>query len=85
MKTFNKSYLPETVEYNGERYYRNATISGVMNSTGTPISIIKESVKQTKRKMVLVLVLSNSLKGKDDLHGNPYQPTKWIFTTQSNV
>lgn len=81
MKTYNKSYLPETVIYKGVVYERNNSISAAMSANNTPISTIRKTLKAEGRKMVLVNVLQRSLRGKTDLHGNPYQPTKWIFTT----
>lgn len=84
MKTFNKSYLPETVIYNGVVYERNASITSAMSANNTPISTIRKTLKEEGRKMVLVNVLQRSLRGKTDLHGKPYQPTKWIFTTTLN-
>ncbi|MEO7048971.1 MAG: hypothetical protein ABI091_26950 [Ferruginibacter sp.] len=83
MKTFKKSFLPDSITYNGEIYHCNGAISGAMSANNTKPSIIYKSLKWQNRKCVLVLVLSNNLKGKEDLHGKPYQPTKWIFTTNT--
>ena len=38
------------------------------------------TLRKEGRKAVLVNVMSKNLRGKTDLHGKPYQPTKWIFT-----
>lgn len=39
--------------------------------------------KETKKRFRIISVLSGRLKGKTDLHGNPYKPSKWIFTNLS--
>ena len=81
MKTFNKTYLPEVIEYAGATYKVNGAISGAMKENNTSLSTIAITLKKEGRKAVLVRVLSKSLRGKTDLHGKPYQPTKWIYTT----
>lgn len=80
MKTFKKTYLVESINYNGEVYTKNTVISSSMNASRTRPEKIIEALKTTGKKGVLVEVLSNSLKGKTDLHNKPYQPTKWIYT-----
>lgn len=39
--------------------------------------------KEVKAKYRTVKVLGLNLRGKTDLHGQPYKPTKWIFTSLS--
>ena len=80
MKTFKRTYIPESIKYNGETYTMNATISGAMSANNTRPVTVLEALKSTGKKGVLVEVLSLSLKGKTDLHGQEYKPTKWIFT-----
>ena len=80
MKTYSKKYLPESVTYKGETYKMNALISGAMNINNTSVNTIAATLKKEGRKAILITVLSNNLKGKTDLHGNPYKPTKFIFT-----
>ena len=80
MKTFKKAYLPKSIKYSGEIYTMNATISWAMSESGTRPEKVLEALKSTGKKGVLVLVLSNNLKGRTDIHGHEYQPTKWIFT-----
>lgn len=81
MKTFNKSSLPDTIEYNGSIYKLNVSISSSMHLNDTPIATISATLKKEGKKAVLVICMSKNLKGKTDLHGKPYQPTKWIYTT----
>jgi len=81
MKQFTRTYLPEEIKYNGNTYKCNAAISGSMNANYTSPNAIALTLKKEGRKAVLVNVLSRNLKGKTDLHGRPYQPTKHIFTT----
>lgn len=84
MKTFNRTYLPDTINYNGQTYYRNVGMSGAMKADKTPLKTIAATLKQQGRKAVLVKVLSKNLKGKLDLHQKPYQPTEWLFTTNAD-
>lgn len=81
MKTFKKDHLPESITYNGKIFKYNAHVSGAMNANGTMPNSIERELKKQERSSVLVLVLSKNLKGRTDLHGNPYQPSKHIFTT----
>ena len=80
MKTFKKPSLPESISHNGSEFTLNTSISSAMHLNNTPISRIAQTLRSEGRKAVVVEVLSRSLKGKTDLHGNPYKPTKWIFT-----
>lgn len=80
MKTFNKTYLPDEVTYNGEKYALDVLTSSLMNVSNTNPKTIIERLKRQGKKGVLVQVLSNSLKGRTDLYGKPYKPTQWIFT-----
>lgn len=80
MKQYHKKYLPDNIVYKGDNYKKNVAISGAMNANNTPINRINYTLKQMGRKAILVNVLSSNLKGRTDLHGHPYQPTKWIFT-----
>lgn len=43
---------------------------------------LKMDLKALGYKLIRVEVLSRNLKGKTDLHGNPYKPTEWIFTAK---
>lgn len=81
MQIFNKYHLPETVIYKGETYYNNTDIKHAKELNKTSMQTILQTLKKEGRKMILVKVLSRNLRGKTDLHGKPYQPTEWIFTT----
>ena len=81
MKTFNKTDLPISINYNGKIYNRNSDISFTMNDNEPNINAINAQLKKEKRLGVMVCVLSKNLKGKPDIHGKPYKPTKWIFST----
>jgi hypothetical protein len=81
MKTFNKSYLPETVKYNGNTYTENTTITTAMNKSGTPAKQVLTALKSTGKKGILINVLNKRLKGVKDLHGNFYEPRPHIYTT----
>lgn len=82
MKQFNKNSLPESIDYNGITYKVNIAISSAMTLNNTPVRTIASTLKAEGRKAILVNVTNKALRGKTDLHGNPYQPTKWIFTAQ---
>lgn len=80
MKTFSRTYLPETIKYNGIDYQPNGQLSATFGSIHFSLSKLLEALKKGGQKAVLVKVLSKNLKGKTDLYGKPYQPTLWIFT-----
>ena len=80
MKQYSRTHLPDFIEYNGETYKVNIEISGAMRDNNTSFNTIAATLRKEGRKAVLVNVMSKNLRGKTDLHGKPYQPTKWIFT-----
>lgn len=84
MKTYNKDHLPDYIDYKGERYMLNVEISGAMNANNTSVKTISNTLKKEKRRGVLVNCMDKRLKGKRDLHHKPYEPTKWIYTTNKN-
>lgn len=63
MKTFNRTYLPEQIKYNGKIY----------KVCGNP------TLTRPEKNFIKVLVLSRNLKGRTDLYGNLYKPTEWYF------
>lgn len=81
MKTYSKTYLPEFINYNGNRYERNSELSASFESVFYSLPKLLEALKRGGQKAVIVKVLSRNLKGKKDLHGKPYAPSLWIFTT----
>ena len=80
MKQYNRTYLPDEILYNGETYKVNPAISGAMHSNNTPLKTIDTTLRKEGKKAICVNVLSKNLRGRTDLHGKPYQPSKWIFT-----
>ena len=80
MKTYNKTFLPESINYLGIELKMNSLESSAMNANNTNPKTIVQTLKKENRKAVLVNVLSKNLKGKTDLYGKPYQPTKWIYS-----
>ena len=82
MKTFNKTYLVESIDYNGETYKVNARISGAMEANSTSPNFIQKQLNLQGVKSILVKVLSNNLKGRKDLWGNLYKPSVWIYTNK---
>ena len=82
MKKLNKTYLPYQLEYNGQKYERNYSVSAEMNIENKSAAMIEREAKLMTgaKNIVLVSVLSKNLKDKTDLHGKEYQPTRWIFT-----
>lgn len=74
MKKFNRTFLPEFINYNGKTYLRYLPLSATIEADGLlPIPHFS----------ILVLVLCRRLKGRTDLHGRTYKPTKWIFSSIS--
>lgn len=82
MKTFKRTSLPEEIKYNGETYRQNSTITGGMMASNTRPEKVIDALKSTGKKGILVEVLSSKLKGKTDLHGQPYRASKFIFTNE---
>lgn len=79
MKTYNKTFLPDVIEYKGENFKMLADISAKINQ-GANLETLVNCLKSQGKKSILVNVLSKNLKGKTDLHGQLYKPSKWIFT-----
>lgn len=80
MKTFKKTFAPDSINYNGDTYTINIEISASMNVSRTNPQKVIDALKTTGKKGVLVEVLSTRLKGVTDLHGNLYKPSKFIYT-----
>lgn len=78
MKTFNKTYLPEEIVYNGLTYKPNTAVSN-LTIQNIKLSDYVNVLKSNGYNLVLCNVLSKNLKGKIDLHNQPYKPTQWIF------
>ena len=82
MKIFKKTFVPDQISYNGEIYTVNIQISSGMQRSRTKPETVLKTLKTTGKKGILVEVLSKNLKGKKDIYGNFYAPTKWIFTNE---
>ena len=67
------TYLPEELVIDG------ITLRPVMPNTREERSRAWDRIQSSGLKYRTVKVLSRNLKGKTDLHGNPYQPTEWLF------
>lgn len=80
MKTFNKTHLPDEINYKGEIYTLNIELTTLYLKTKTPEEDMKEILKTQNKKAIQVLVLSKNLKGKTDFFRNPYKPFKYFFT-----
>lgn len=80
MKTFKRTSLPDAVIVNGTELTLNPAISVGMEINGTHPNKIAKELRKQGRKCALVLVLPRTLKGKSDLHGKQYEPTKHVFT-----
>ncbi len=80
MKTYKRTSLPDSVEVAGTELKVNIEVSHSMNQNGTHPNKIAKELRKQGRKCALVLVLSNNLKGRTDLHGKLYEPSRWVFT-----
>lgn len=74
MKTFNRTSIPERIEYNNKIYHLDIGLSNAY----------KDGKKPHSKNVVLVKVLSRKLKGVTDLHGTEYKPSEWIFACHLN-
>jgi hypothetical protein len=70
MKTFRKSYVPESIEHNGKKYVLDGDSSANI-SLGVQIRPRDNSIK--------VVVTNPRLRNKTDLHGNPYPSSTFYF------
>ena len=82
MKTFNRTYLPESIIYNGKVYIKDANLSGCFNSKELTLNKIITMIKISGKSGIIVNVLSRNLVGKTDLYGLDYLPTKWIYISE---
>lgn len=80
MKIYNKTSLPEKIDYNGKEYKCDMNLSADVTSIKSP-KLTELKIK--KVDFIVVTVLSARLRGKLDLWGQPYKPTTWVFTTNT--
>lgn len=80
MKSFKKYYLPDSIEYAGKTLTMNAEASAKIN-LGRSANLEANFQKEVNEKTVCIVeVMSKNLRGKNDLYGQPYKPTKFIFS-----
>lgn len=83
MKTFKKTHLPDTVNYDGSVLTFDAPNTGIAHfRKDYTVKSVCNTLKAKGKKVCVVSVLSDNLKNKTDLHGNKYQPLKYIFTDE---
>lgn len=81
MKTFKKSYLPDSIEYKGKELTLNVDATSKATINGRSKMCAANDLKDIQDKTVcLVEVTNRNLKGKTDLYGQPYKPTTFIFS-----
>lgn len=68
-----KSHLPQSVNHRGKTYVANMELSS-KRSMREPFTYPSD--------YIIVEVVNPRLKGKTDLHGNPYPHSKWIFVPE---
>ena len=78
MKQFNKTYLPEYIIYNRNKYTLEQSCA---NQNSAKYDLMDLNCKG--KKVIQVNVLSRNLKGKTDFFNQPYKPTIWLFTFQT--
>jgi len=78
MKTFKKTYLPDSIQYNGGEYKLEQGCANANSSKNDIMDLMCQN-----KSCIRVEVLSNKLKGKTDFFGQPYKPSIWIFTHQT--
>jgi len=66
MKTFKKSYVPDSIEYNGKTYKLDGEVCAALGHEPKPNS-------------VKLVVTNPRLRGKTDLHGKPYPSSTHYF------
>jgi len=76
MRTFKKTFLPDQIEVNGTTLKMYAAASALANMNARHRA---DELKAQGLTVCIVEVLSNSLKGKTDLHGKLYTPSIFIF------
>ena len=72
MKTYNKTHKPDSITHNGQVYKYDA------NAT----ELYREGKLISSKDHVLVNSMQSILKGRTDLHGKPYKPVQFIFSTE---
>jgi len=70
IKRMSKTYLPESITHLGKEFKRVCALN---------IDGAAKELQANGNHVIVLSVLSKNLKGRTDLHGNPYKPTQWVF------
>lgn len=75
MKTFKRSGMPDAITHNGKVHKLDIEKSHLHG----------EGKSFAKKDCIVVIVSDRRLRGKLDLHGQPYKPTTWIFSVKDTT
>lgn len=75
-----KTYLPDKIILEDDIVLRP-----VIPNTREEIGHAWARIQASGLRYRTVKVLARNLRGKTDLHGNPYQPTEWLFVEDREV
>ena len=73
MKVFSKTSAPERITYNRKEYHRAQTTERNLLFIGY--------CANNGIKLIQVDVLHRNLKNRENLHGNPYQPVTFYYSS----
>lgn len=76
MRTIKKGYCPNAIEINGTTLKLYASASAIAN---VAVKHRAEELQAQGLTVCIVEVHNRRLKGKTDLHGQPYKPSIFIF------
>lgn len=68
MKTIHRANMPDSIKANAKTY---------------TLDIEATHSKTPPTDAICLMLTNNRLRGKRDLHGQPYKPSRWIFTPQT--
>lgn len=81
MRTFKKTYLPDSIDYKGKVLKLDAAKSATVTLAGGSKKIAAIYMSEIQgRTVCLVEVTNTKLKDKIDLHCNYYSPSVFIFS-----
>lgn len=64
--------------------HREAVLEMVSGHKGEFKALITQA-KAQRLKYRVISVLASNLRGRNDLHGKPYQPTEWLFVEERGI